>query len=77
MPPAASQGQSLTTPSDDNLHFQNSLQMINAPIAAGKQFRPMIDPNKTHGIAGTDARVHLFALIAEHFERELKPEPQP
>jgi dipeptidyl-peptidase-4 len=58
--------------SDDNVHFQNSIQMINALIGAGKQFRLMIYPNKTHGIAGRDARVHLFTIIEDHFERELK-----
>lgn len=58
--------------SDDNVHFQNSIQMINALINAGKQFRLMIYPNKTHSINGKDARVHLFTMIAEHFERELK-----
>jgi dipeptidyl-peptidase 4 len=57
---------------DDNVHFQNSIQMINALINAGKQFRLMIYPNKTHSIAGKDARVHLFTMIEEHFERELK-----
>lgn len=58
--------------SDDNVHFQNSIQMINALINAGKQFRLMVYPNKTHSIAGKDARVHLFTMIEEHFERELK-----
>ena len=58
--------------SDDNVHFQNSIQMINALINSGKQFRLMIYPNKTHSIAGKEARVHLFTMIAEHFERELK-----
>ncbi len=58
--------------SDDNVHFQNSIQMINALINAGKQFRLMIYPNKTHSISGKDARVHLFTMIADHFERELK-----
>ena len=58
--------------SDDNVHFQNSIQMIDALIKAGKQFRLMIYPNKTHSIAGKDARVHLFTMIVEHFERELK-----
>jgi len=46
--------------------------MINALIGAGKQFRLMVYPNKTRGISGKDARVHLFTLIADHFERELK-----
>ena len=57
---------------DDNVHFQNSVQMINALIGAEKQFRLMIYPNKTHSISGKDARVHLFTMIEEHFERELK-----
>ena len=57
---------------DDNVHFQNSIQMIDALIKAGKQFRLMIYPNKTHSIAGKEARVHLFTMIEDHFERELK-----
>ena len=57
---------------DDNVHFQNSIQMINALISAGKQFRLMIYPNKTHSISGTDARTHLFHMIDDHFVRELK-----
>ena len=57
---------------DDNVHFQNSVQMIDALIKAGKQFQLMIYPQKTHGIAGADARTHLFHMIEEHFERELK-----
>jgi dipeptidyl-peptidase-4 len=58
--------------SDDNVHFQNSIQMIDALIKAGKQFRLMIYPNKTHSIAGNDAKVHLYTMIVDHFERELK-----
>jgi dipeptidyl-peptidase-4 len=57
---------------DDNVHFQNSVQMIDALIKAGKPFQLMIYPQKTHGIAGADARTHLFHMIEEHFERELK-----
>jgi len=57
---------------DDNVHFQNSVQMIDALVKAGKQFRLMIYPNKTHSIAGKDARVHLFEMIEDHFERELR-----
>jgi dipeptidyl-peptidase 4 len=57
---------------DDNVHFQNSMQMINALIGAGKSFELMIYPNKTHSISGSDARDHLFHMIDEHFQRELK-----
>ena len=59
--------------SDDNVHFQNSVQMSEALIRAGKQFRFMIYPNKTHGIGGATDRDHLFHMIQDHFERELKP----
>jgi dipeptidyl-peptidase-4 len=58
--------------SDDNVHFQNSVQIVEALIKAGKQFRFMVYPNKTHGIAGPDDRDHLFHMIEDHFERELK-----
>ena len=58
--------------SDDNVHFQNSIQMIDALIKAEKQFRLMIYPGKTHGIHGKAAQLHLFQMIEEHLERELK-----
>ena len=57
---------------DDNVHFQNSVQMVDALIKAGKQFRLMIYPNKTHSIAGPDARAHLFHMMEDHWKRELK-----
>ena len=58
--------------SDDNVHFQNSVQMVEGFIKAGKQFQLMIYPNKTHGIGGSDDRDHLFHMIEDHFDRELK-----
>lgn len=58
--------------SDDNVHFQNSIQMVEALVEAGKQFRFMAYPNKTHSIAGATDQTHLFHLIENHFVRELK-----
>jgi len=58
--------------SDDNVHFQNSIQMIEALVKAGKQFRFMAYPNKTHSIHGAEDRIHLFHAIEDHFESELK-----
>ncbi|PYV96492.1 MAG: dipeptidyl-peptidase IV [Acidobacteria bacterium] len=58
--------------SDDNVHFQNSIQMIEEFVKAGKQFRFMAYPGKTHGIGGPADRMHLFHMIQEHFERELQ-----
>jgi dipeptidyl-peptidase-4 len=57
---------------DDNVHFQNSVQMVEALIKAGKQFHFMLYPNKTHSIRGAEDRDHLFHMIEDHFERELK-----
>ena len=58
--------------SDDNVHFQNSIQMVEALINTSKQFRFMVYPGKTHGITGAADRTHLFHLIQEHFDQELK-----
>jgi dipeptidyl-peptidase 4 len=57
---------------DDNVHFQNSIQMVEALIQAGKPFRFMAYPRKTHAMRGAEDRDHLFHQIEEHFERELK-----
>jgi len=57
--------------SDDNVHIQNTMQMINAFINAGKQFDLQLYPRKTHSISGPGTRVHLFTRIRSHFRREL------
>ena len=59
--------------SDDNVHMQNTIQMVNNLINAGKQFKLMMYPGKTHGIAGMAARTHLFHMIESHFEEFLAP----
>ena len=59
--------------SDDNVHMQNTIQMVNGFINAGKQFQLMLYPRKTHGISGPAARTHLFHLIEDHFEKDLAP----
>jgi dipeptidyl-peptidase 4 len=58
--------------SDDNVHFQNTIQMSHALIKAGKQFRLMVYPNKTHGIAGAATRTQLFHMMADFWNKELK-----
>jgi dipeptidyl-peptidase-4 len=61
--------------SDDNVHMQNTMQMINALINAGKQFDLQIYPRKTHAISGQATRIHLFNRIRNHFRHELLGEP--
>lgn len=57
--------------SDDNVHIQNSIQMINGLINAKRQFRLMLYPGKTHGVTG-DARIHLFHMMQDFLEENLK-----
>lgn len=57
--------------SDDNVHMQNTMQMINAFISNEKQFDLLLYPRKTHGIAGPGTRVHLYTRIREQFLRGL------
>ena len=45
---------------DDNVHFQNSAEMMNALISANKQFDTYAYPNRNHGIYGDNARLHLW-----------------
>ena len=58
--------------SDDNVHLQNTIQMTDALIKAGKQFRLMVYPNKTHGIAGVGTRTQLFHMMEDFWNKELK-----
>jgi dipeptidyl-peptidase-4 len=48
---------------DDNVHFQNSVEMANALIKANKQFDTYYYPNRNHGIYGDNARIHLFTKM--------------
>lgn len=57
--------------SDDNVHMQNTIQMVNSLIKAGKQFSLLLYPNKTHSISGPVARTHLYMRIREYFHHEL------
>ena len=59
--------------SDDNVHVQNTMQMVNGLINAGTRFELMLYPRKTHGIAGKAARTDLFHRIQDHFEQSLAP----
>jgi dipeptidyl-peptidase-4 len=45
---------------DDNVHYQNSMDMISALVAANKQFDMFVYPNKNHGIYGGNTRLHLY-----------------
>ena len=48
---------------DDNVHYQNTTEMISALVNANKQFTQMPYPNKNHGIYGGNTRLHLYNLM--------------
>jgi dipeptidyl-peptidase-4 len=56
---------------DDNVHYQNSETLINALIAADKQFQMMEYPNRNHGIFGGNTRQHLFGLLTKYLDDHL------
>lgn len=50
---------------DDNVHFQNSVDMIAAMVKANKKFESAYYPNKNHGIYGGNTRLHLYNLMTD------------
>lgn len=63
--------------SDDNVHLQNSLQMVDALVAKNRKFQLLYYPRMGHGIAAKPSRIHLFEAITEFFLLHLKPGGQP
>ena len=55
---------------DDNVLFQNTLQMAKALQDAGKLFDMMVYPQKSHGVTGS-AREHLYRTVVDYFRRRL------
>jgi len=51
---------------DDNVHYQNTMEMINAMVKANKQFDLFVYPNKNHGIYGGNTRNHLFNMMFDY-----------
>ena len=56
---------------DDNVHVQNTMQMIEALIQANKQFDWAIYPDKNHGIYGGNTRLHLYTKMTNFIKENL------
>jgi dipeptidyl-peptidase-4 len=61
---------------DDNVHPQNSIQLVDKLEEAGKQFEFMVYPGRTHAISGGNSRTHLFTLLTNFVEQTLGPSAQ-
>ena len=56
---------------DDNVHFQNTVQMAGALENAGKFFFMTVYTGKTHGLEGAERR-QMIEQTARFFEENLK-----
>ena len=56
---------------DDNVHFQNSIDLATALNEAGKQYEMFFYPNKNHNISGGNTRLHLYEKMTEFLFRNL------
>ncbi|HCQ28772.1 MAG TPA: S9 family peptidase [Flavobacteriales bacterium] len=50
---------------DDNVHFQNTAEMIMSLTENDIQFDLMVYPNKNHGIYGGNTRLHLYRKMTD------------
>ena len=57
---------------DDNVHFQDTVRLVDKLIGTGVDFEVMFYPEGKHGIRRDAARIHLFRKIVRHFDRYLK-----
>ena len=48
---------------DDNVHVQNTYEMVSALVNENKEFELFIYPDKNHGIYGGNTRFHLYNKI--------------
>ena len=58
---------------DDNVHLQNSIQFVQQLTLNNIPYDLQLYPRKTHSIAGTEVRPHLYNRILAQFESYLMP----
>lgn len=54
---------------DDNVHFQNSAELVKALIKSKKQFDSFYYPNQAHSISKT--RGHVYEMIGDYISKNL------
>jgi dipeptidyl-peptidase-4 len=63
---------------DDNVHYQGTEALVNALIAANKQFSTFSYPNRSHSIAeGAGTQRHLYGLFTRYINEKLPAGPAP
>jgi dipeptidyl-peptidase-4 len=62
---------------DDNVHPQNTTQMIKKLEDAGKLYQMLLYPNLTHSISGGNAQYHLYRSMTQFVIDNLEPVARP
>ena len=57
---------------DDNVHYQNTAEYVEALVQADKDFRQLVYTNRNHSIYGGNTRNHLFRQAINHFKAVMK-----
>ncbi len=57
---------------DDNVHYQNTAEYVEALVQADKDFRQLVYTNRNHSIFGGNTRNHLFRQCVNFFNENLK-----
>ena len=57
---------------DDNVHYQNTAEYVEALVQADKDFRQLVYTNRNHSIYGGNTRNHLFRQCLNFFNENLK-----
>jgi dipeptidyl-peptidase-4 len=58
--------------SDDNVHYQNTADYVEALVQADKDFRQLVYTNRNHSIFGGNTRNHLFRQCFSFFDEHLR-----
>lgn len=56
---------------DDNVHFQNSMMMVDELVKNNKDFDSEMYPNKNHGISGGNTRLQLYRKMTNFILEKL------
>ena len=56
---------------DDNVHFQNAVEMVDALVKVNKPFESAYYPNRNHGIYGGSTRLHLYEKMTRFIMEKL------
>ncbi|XP_015776585.1 PREDICTED: probable dipeptidyl-aminopeptidase B [Acropora digitifera] len=57
---------------DDNVHFQNTAQLVAALTKAGVKYQVQFYTDKNHGILGKQTERHLFRLLTDFLTKKLR-----